>query len=193
MKSIIHLIVLLSSSMSLAKTQIHEGSYEVPRDDGKIVDFPSSVQFEGSSLAEASEFTVTFPVQLTGIENTFVIKKVKDQWEGNPELFEEVTCTSDEFVYDFSCRLKFKKDKVIDVTDIDENSILHLIPSLPTPQLTADFESKDPATLFVDKNLAVEAMQLASLSAASIGEKQKSIDIFLSEPIGFFKYRVMAY
>ena len=194
MKTVIALIFIFTGLSSFAKTTIHEGSYEVPRDDGKIVDFPSTVEFEGDSLAEAKEFTVTFPKQLVGVENKFVIKKVGDHWEGDSDLFDEVDCSSSDLVYDFSCRLDFNKEKVVDITEKEDTSIQTLIPTLPTPQaFTADFTSSDPTSLFVDKNLAIENMQMASLSASAIGVRKDSIDIFLSEPIGFFKYRAVSY
>ncbi len=190
MKSLgILFMTMLLAFSAQAEKSTHQGFYEVPRPDGKIIDFPSSLQFEGDSLAEAEEIEVLFPPQLVGMENHFKLKKVDDQWVGNPELFEKVDCHLAGDVYDFSCRLEFKKESVVDVTgDAQGNPAV-----LDNDDIKDLFSGTSVDKLFVDRVLAKEQLLGAGLQATEVSARLESTDIFINEPIGFLKYRAVSY
>lgn len=183
------LATLLVTCTAQAEKMIHRGFYEVPRPDGQIIDFPSSLEFEGDTLAEAQEIEVLFPTQLVGMENRFTLKKVDNHWEGNPELFDKVDCHVAGDVYDFSCRLEFKKDSVVDVTgdaegnpaNIDGDDIEDLFTGAPLNKL------------FIDRVLAEEQLMASGLQPTEVSARLESTDIFINEPIGFLKYRAASY
>lgn len=150
------------------------GYYEVPREDGKIINYESKIVYEGDSLHDATEFTVYFPETLVGVKNKFVIHKIGDKkWEGDRDLVDKVRCDKD-LAFDFICELKFNEDAVIDVTADDG---------------IVTIENLDSKTLLIDRNLTRTALSLSDLSPMAINAHMVSTDIFASEPIGFLKYR----
>lgn len=167
-------LILLTTFLSLTlqgKEQI--GFYEVPRPDGQIINYQSTIVFEGESLIDASQFTINFPKELTGIENSIVINKTSENtWEGRTQLLEKVQCQTNT-MYDFSCELVFNKKSVVDLTEVSHSIT----------------KNNSDRTLFVDKGLARENLLLQAFSLKEIETHLISTDIFASEPIGFLKYR----
>lgn len=193
MKSAVIVFVLsLLCGKAIAEKSIHEGVYEVPRMDGKIIHFPSTIEFEGDTINEAREFTVLFPTQLVGIENRFTIKKVEQGWVGDKDLFDMVDCATSK-QYDFTCFLKFNKEAVIDITEPlseekrEQAAILEWIPLMAADGLTPQ------SLLKVDRNLAKSNMAAAGFSPEAIAVRSISAIDFVNEPIGFLNYRSEKY
>ena len=170
---IISLLILLLSFDVYAKDYI--GFYEVPREDGEIVNFTSKVDYKGKKLSESEEFTVHFPETLDGERNQFTITKTgPNEWSGDPELFESVVCETG-IVFDFACEIVFNKAAVvvIEETNFDE------------PMDESNKENK----LFINRSLAEEKLMKTLASPALVSHHLISTDSLINEPIGFFKYR----
>lgn len=175
---------------TMAQAAVQNGTYEVPRKDGKVVQFLSTIEFKGDNLSKAKEFTVLFPTQLVGVENRFTIKKTAQGYSGDPELFELVDCGASA-EYDFTCELHFHKDAVVDITEPmsqemkAQNAINELI-----PLMAADGLIPAPKIL-VDRNLAKQNMiEAGTFTMAEISMRLESGISFVNEPIGFFNYRI---
>ncbi|MEM7645634.1 MAG: hypothetical protein AAF203_01880, partial [Pseudomonadota bacterium] len=84
------LIILIASVTCLmSSAEVQFGTYEVPREDGAEVQFPSEIEFKGDSIQSSDEIQVLFPTQLVGLENYFVLKKKDGKWKGDDKLFDK--------------------------------------------------------------------------------------------------------
>lgn len=184
MKSFFLTIIFLFSLNSLAKTQM--GTYEVPVEDEALKEFAffdSAINYSGKSIAESDELIVTMPIELTGIENKFTLKKktLEDgnyTWVSNSDLFTQLQC--DGYV-DLVCEMHFNPEAVEVIQDRE-------LGALGAFMATSLSNFGSPGILQINRGLAAEAMFEKGLSQDLINKKLEIVDKFSSEPIGIMRY-----
>lgn len=156
---------------------------EIPRDDGKIVNLPVELQFDGQSPMKSQKITILFSKKTMGVENQVTVERQGGHWADQTELVEQMDCTTQvEDNYEFICRIAFNKEHVVNL--------------VKEPEVTPDVFSLAPMflqdrhnMLLVDSNILREQLVEAGSPERAIQRRLESVELFLNEPVAYLKYR----